>query len=197
MRTITGQLSPIPSNGESGIVCPFDIVMLLGREPRFGGNGNAEFTVLHHTVLTSIIWTVAGYPAEKLIYALTHDFHEAYTGDIPSPIKNFSKEVKKAIHELESNIDGRIYNFLGIEPPDDETKKMVKICDIVSLIIEFMISGPPGSDDINQIKKDFTNKEVWRIVNKTMPNLEYVSESSRRSRIDRSASCYGKQGECK
>jgi 5'-deoxynucleotidase YfbR-like HD superfamily hydrolase len=194
MRTITGQLSPIPSNGETGIVCPFDIVMLLGREPRFGGNGNSEFTVLHHSALVSMIWMVAGYPADKLVYALTHDFHEAYTGDIPSPIKNFSPEVKKAIHTLETNLDGRIYKFLGIEPPDKETKKMIKICDKASLIIECMISGPPGSDNIEQLKEDIPSEEVWRVVEKTMPNLKYVSESARRNMADFNASAYGKQG---
>jgi len=191
MRTWTGQLSPLPNAGAAGIVCPMDLVILLGRYNRFGNNGDNEFSVLHHSVLVSILWMVAGFPKEHLIYALSHDFHEAYTGDIPSPIKNLTPEVKEAISKVENMLDNRIYDFMGIEPPTDEIKKMVKIVDKASYIIECMITGPSGSDDIIQLQKDFPNTEIWRIIEKAMPNLEYVSANIKRKNVDRGNYAYG------
>lgn len=195
MRTWTGQLSPLPNAGNAGIVCPMDIVMLLGRESRFGGNGDQEFTVLHHSVLVAMLWTIAGFPREDLIYALSHDFHEAYTGDIPSPIKRVTPEVREAIHGVEAMLDGKIYNFLGIEPPSELTKKRVKLCDRASLIIESMITGPSGSDDIDQLKEDYPDPKIWDIVYKAMPNLEYVSANIKRKLVDRKHFAYGERGE--
>lgn len=191
MRTWTGQLSPLPDAGEAGIVCPMDIVVLLGRYKRFGNNGDTEFSVLHHLTMVSILWTVAGYPPENLIYALAHDFHEAYTGDIPSPIKNATPEVKKAIGNVEKILDEKIYGYLGIPAPDVETKKKIKICDKASLIIESMITGPSGSDDITKLKANFPEDEIWRIIDKAMPNLEYVSANIKRKRVDREHLAYG------
>lgn len=193
MRTWTGQLSPLPSAGEAGIVCPMDIVVLLGRYLRFGNNGDNEFSVLHHSVLVAMLWMIAGYPPEFLIYALSHDFHEAYTGDIPAPIKNVNPEVKEAISGLEKMLDDRIYGFLEIEPPTSEIKKMVKVCDKASFIIESMITGPSGSDDIDQLRRDYPDQEIWRIVEKAMPNLMYVSETVKKKKIDRQHFAYGEK----
>jgi len=191
MRTWTGQLSPLPSNGDAGRVDPFDIVMLLGRKRRFGDNGDLEFSVLHHSSLVAIIWTIAGFPQEKMIYAFVHDFHEAYTGDIPSPIKNITPEVREAIRALETMLDGKIYDFLGIEHPDEETLRMVKLCDKASYIMESMITGPPGSDDIRQLKKENPNPEIWSIVERVMPHLGYVSKTVKRKNPNRNHEAYG------
>jgi hypothetical protein len=195
MRTWTGQLSPLPAHGSSGLVCPFDIVMHLGRESRFGNSGDKEFSVLHHSVLVAMIWMRAGYPQEEAIYALAHDFHEAYTGDIPSPIKNLTPDVKKAISKVEGMLDGKIYEYMGIEPPDKEIKKKVKLCDTAALIIESMITGPPGMDDIERLRAAYPDPEVWSLVENVMPNLSYVSASVRQKLPDRNAECYNPEGE--
>lgn len=193
MRTWTGQLSPLPNAGEAGIVCPMDLVILLGRYNRFGNNGDNEFSVLHHSVLVAILWMVAGFPPEHLIYALGHDFHEAYTGDIPSPIKNLTPEVKKAIKEVEGMLDNRIYSFMGIEPPSEDIIKMVKLVDKASYIIECMITGPSGSDNIDTLKKEYPDPNIWEIVYKAMPNLEYVSANIKRKNVDRKHFAYGEK----
>jgi hypothetical protein len=195
MRTWTGQLSPLPNAGEAGIVCPMDIVVLLGRTKRFGNNGDNEFTVLHHSALVAILWMVAGYPREELVYALGHDFHEAYTGDIPAPIKNITPEVREAMREVEDMLDKRIYNFMGIEPPGETVRKKVKIIDKCSLIIESMITGPSGSDDIINLKKNYPDPEIWRIIDKAMPNLEYVSANIKRKQVDRRHFAYGEKAQ--
>lgn len=193
MRTWTGQLSPLPNAGDAGIVCPMDIVILLGREKRFGNNGDNEFSVLHHSVLVAMLWMVAGFPPEKLIYALGHDFHEAYTGDIPAPIKNVTPEVREAMRGVEDILDKQIYNFLEVEPPDEATRKMIKLCDKASLIIESMITGPSGSDDIQKLKKNYKDPAIWDIVYKAMPNLEYVSANIKRKHVDREHFAYGEK----
>jgi 5'-deoxynucleotidase YfbR-like HD superfamily hydrolase len=168
-----------------------DIVVLLGRYKRFGNNGDNEFSVLHHSVLVAIIWMVAGFPLDKMVYALGHDFHEAYTGDIPSPIKNHTPEVRNAIHSLEDALDSKIWSFLGVEPPDGITKQMVKVCDKASLIIEMMVTGPPGSDDISKLKEEYPDKGLWELIYRVMPNLEYVSANIKQNHVDRHHFAYG------
>lgn len=193
MRTWTGQLSPLPNAGDAGIVCPMDIVVLLGRYKRFGNNGDDEFSVLHHSTLVAILWMVAGFPPEDLIYALGHDFHEAYTGDIPAPIKNITPEVRQAMRNVEDMLDNKIYGFLGIDPPNEITRKRIKLCDKASLIIESMITGPSGSDDIKKLKNNFSDPDIWDIVYKAMPNLEYVSANIKQKHVDRKHFAYGEK----
>lgn len=140
MTTWTGSESPLKEGiGEVNIL---DLVMHMGRESRWGGVGSREYKVGHHSRLVSLIWIKAGFPLDKLVYAQIHDDHESYTGDIPRPVKRLLGD---KIKELERHLDGRIYAFLGIPPPDAETLRLIKICDNVAMTIEAPLFGPPGA----------------------------------------------------
>lgn len=61
-----------------------DICHALGRIQRFLGHTNFPITVLQHSLAVA-----ACVPQELRLEALLHDAAEAYTGDIPTPLKKF------------------------------------------------------------------------------------------------------------
>ena len=66
-----------------------------------------------------------------LMYALTHDCEELYTGDIPAPIKSECPELKNVLTRLE---EGFRYSKLELDRPDFSEKDMlaVKYADVLS-----------------------------------------------------------------
>ena len=140
MRTWTGSNAPLRE--DVGTVNILDLVMHTGRESRWGGLGSTEYKVIHHLQLVSLLWLKGGFPREGLAYVMAHDFHEAYTGDITSPVKRLMGE---GIKLLEKYLDGRIWESLGLPPPSAEVLRYVKLCDLAALVIEAPLFGPPNS----------------------------------------------------
>lgn len=175
MKTWTGSDAPLTS-GAPNIL---DMVVHLGRERRWGGFGSQEWTVLHHSFLCALVWLKAGFGADGLHHVLLHDGHEAYMGDIPSPVKALlGPEAKK----LERDIDHRIAASLGVNDlsPVGDWARQVKICDLVALVIEAPLFGPPGagkpcehSATVNNLPEEF-REEVAAVLKKVMPDFEQV-----------------------
>jgi uncharacterized protein len=62
-----------------------DIAHALARIPRFNGHTTAQWSVADHSLLVLELLP-AGLPADIMLAALLHDAHEAYLGDITSPV---------------------------------------------------------------------------------------------------------------
>jgi hypothetical protein len=170
MRTRSGKESLL----ETGALDPMDLVIHLGRARRFGGAGDDDWTVLHHSVLVALIWMRLKFPEAGLRYALTHDFHEAVTGDIPGPVKRaLGEEGRRSLSALEWRIDRGVLSWL--KTPNDgtdernhlehnsktwwlaqkvdrslgqtsgTTEHQLKICDRIALLVEMIEVGPRGS----------------------------------------------------
>lgn len=139
MRTYTGQLVPCLKGGEDAEVNLIDLTVHLGRTRRFGGLGDLEWTVLHHSMLCGMIH-LSVYGVEGMWHTLIHDCHEAYIGDIPSPVKRALG--KEQIENLASKLDARINEKFGLTPGNkcDEFRKHV--CDLVALLVESHYFGP-------------------------------------------------------
>ena len=78
-----------------------DIATVLSRIPRFAGHTVDVYTVAQHSLLVS-----QNLPPEWQLAGLLHDAHEAYVGDLPSPLKRFcpgykliEDRVQRAIEE--------------------------------------------------------------------------------------------------
>lgn len=63
-----------------------DVAFALSRIPRFGGHV-ANYTVAHHSLLVERLAKQHGEDPEVRLAALMHDAHEAYVGDVPTPLK--------------------------------------------------------------------------------------------------------------
>lgn len=102
---------------------------------------------------------------------LFHDAHEAYIGDIVTPVQKaleaYSSEVRAAFRALKDRIDAAIYGAAGIEwPLDDETRDIVRTYDLRMCRTErdlFCVEPLQRWDEVieNAIPVDGISREIW------------------------------------
>ena len=121
-----------------------DFLMNIFNIPRiFGVSGFGSWNVGQHSLCTAFIalyWAkYRGYEDKKrdalVTLAMTHDLHEAVTGDILPYFK--TREVRSMIDEIQSDITG----YFSIKH-DPQLEKEVKLIDMVAFLYE--IHGSPA-----------------------------------------------------
>lgn len=113
-----------------------DIATALSRTCRFASQTPRFYSVAEHSIYVAA-WV--GWPAA--IYGLLHDAHEAYTGDIPQPLKRL---LGPEILKIEERIQGAIYERYLIPPPDQRDLEVVAAADSRMLITELdQVMGDP------------------------------------------------------
>lgn len=145
MRSWSGKECPLPKtpNTRADLL---DVIVQTGRHRRFGSCGSLEWTVLHHSVLVAFLWMRMGWDNDGLGFALAHDLHEAYTGDIPRPIKIAIG--LKHVRALEDHIDSKIRAELKLPLiPNELTLHRIKVIDYAALLIESGVFGQPNIND--------------------------------------------------
>lgn len=163
LMTATGTRFPLrdpkPSDTE-----PVHRAAMLGKRCRFGGATIGVWSVAEHAVLVSrIVEELAGSADEPLglpiptvaLYGLLHDDHEAYLGDMPTPVKwALADEDPAAIaawRRLVDRIDAAIHTSHGLVwPAPSKVAALVHHADLVALATEkrdLMPSAAPGHPD--------------------------------------------------
>ncbi|MFI6098146.1 hypothetical protein ACIA8G_21510 [Lentzea sp. NPDC051213] len=115
-----------------------DIAGALSRICRFGGHTIEFYSVAQHSVLVAELVARIGRPDLGLL-ALHHDSHEAYLGDMPTPLKKRLDDVGQysGYGDLVTNIDTVIGQALGILlPVSGEDKTAVKLADRMAFQVE-------------------------------------------------------------
>lgn len=84
-----------------------DIAHALAHTCRFGGHSSRFYSVAEHAVLVSRLA-----PIDVAFEALHHDDHEAYTGDIPTPLK---KSLGDTYYDLAERLDAAIIKALDLD----------------------------------------------------------------------------------
>lgn len=178
MRCWTGGYDPLDDSGQ-GRVNILDLIMGLQVALRFGGAGDRSWSALHHSVLVCLIY-IKLYGQHGAVYALLHDGHEGYTGDLPSPLKRLLKaRGETAVKDVERGYDEVIAVFLGITPiyeTDAAIRERVKYCDWVALIIEATLFGPPGARCWNDVPEE-KRPDVRRLIARVMPDFAAVARA--------------------
>lgn len=102
-------------------VRPSDIAPVLARILRFGGHqravGDRWWTVLDHSLLVHRLAVAdPGRPTPSLlVHALLHDAHEAYIGDITTPLANaLGTEARIELRRIKRDVQFAIYAGLGV-----------------------------------------------------------------------------------
>ncbi len=116
-----------------------DIYSALSSIKRY--TGHSLFSVADHSCLVADLVEEA-FPGNRhaTIWALLHDAHEAYTGDISSPMKMaLGKWAEERLAQIQCSLDWIIIRHLGIEgalkmPPYH--RRRVKRCDEIATLIE-------------------------------------------------------------
>jgi 5'-deoxynucleotidase len=118
--------------------------LALIRNERFGGNVNAERCAL---------------------LAMYHDTTEIITGDLPTPIKYYSKEIKGAYNEVEEKAKNTLISYLPddlkkyyeplLSPTEEEKElwKLVKGADKLSALIKCIEEVRMGNREFLKAKE--------------------------------------------
>jgi len=91
-----------------------DIAKALSRLCRYSGNCSRFYSVGEHSCLCSGIAHLDGHDMRVRLACLLHDTPEAYTADIPGPVKKYLLQYTNALSELEDRIYDVILEGLGL-----------------------------------------------------------------------------------
>lgn len=130
----------------------------------FGGNLNAE---------------------RAAVLALYHDAPEILTGDLPTPVKYYNKQTKKAYDEVENTSVNRLLTMLPEElkntyspllvksEEDAYLWKLVKAADTINALIKCIEEEKSGNREFSGAKKGI-EKKVYAI---DLPEVKYYLEN--------------------
>ena len=117
-----------------------DIAYALARLPRFNGHTLDTWTVAHHSLycLDLLLDLHPDASPELQAYVLLHDAHEAYTGDITTPMQRALDDVlpgaRAALKEIQERIQAAIHIAFGVAVDLDEREtEIVKQIDMLAL----------------------------------------------------------------
>ena len=136
-----------------------EIAETLAHLPRFAGNSEKPVSVAQHTLIAAL-----AAPAEIRPYMLLHDAHEAYIGDIVTPVvaaldRDFEARRRvgletpgtargadywgedpcrpsRLLAELKHRLDAAIHAAAGLPVPDASTRRDIALADRRALVTE-------------------------------------------------------------
>ena len=146
-----------PTNPDALQIDIQDIGWALSRIPRFAGHTitRLPYNVAQHSVYvaelveaivngsidTDLFHDSTTLPAvlvaDSSVYlkALLHDAHEAYTGDIPSPIKRIP-ELRETLKLIEGRLDHAIFTQFQLDETTEDEKRLIKYADRLAQAVE-------------------------------------------------------------
>ena len=130
-------------------------------------------------------------PERVTVLAMYHDSSEVITGDLPTPIKYFSPEIKDAYKQIEHIANERLFNFLPDElkpdfksiffpvSEDDAHWQLVKAADKISAYLKCLEEIKAGNQEflhakhvLRQSVNDFELPEVRYFVKHFIPSVK-------------------------
>ena len=120
---------------------------------------------------------------KTVLYAMYHEVSEVMTGDLPTPIKYYNRDIHGAYKELEKSACERIVATLpeemkgGIEPyvladENSEEYGLVKAADRLAAYIKCLEELRSGNAEFSKAKKSIEEDLLAR----KMPEVEYFFE---------------------
>jgi len=114
-----------------------DIAWSLSRLARFNGH-TRYFDMLsvgsHSLWVSMYIWERTRSHLFSL-YGLLHDAHEAFMGDIPTPLKALPG-MRERLEPIEHRLQAAIYQALKLDAPCDNAQALIKEADAQALAME-------------------------------------------------------------
>ena len=121
-----------------------------------------------------------------IMLAALHDAPEIITGDLPTPVKYFDPEIKKAYDHVEASVIDKMISTLpdamqdtyrqimNFSAPGDEVlKKYVKAADKISALIKCIEEEQSGNSDFDKARESTLDS----IRKMEMPEAEYFMEN--------------------
>ncbi len=107
-------------------------------------------------------------PKYVALVAMYHDTSEIITGDLPTPIKYYNAEIKKAYKQIEATAENELIqmlpqdfreDFKDIYNPDELTVRLVKAADKISALIKCTEETNMGNHEF-EVAKETTQKAI-------------------------------------
>ena len=122
-------------------------------------------------------------PDRCAVAALYHDVSEILTGDLPTPVKYYNPEIKKAYKQVEQIAGNRVLDMLPPElrssyehdvlEDDLAVKPIVKAADKLSAHIKCLEEQKSGNADF-----DFAARQTWEAMKAmNLPELEWFLQN--------------------
>jgi 5'-deoxynucleotidase YfbR-like HD superfamily hydrolase len=127
---------------------------------RFSGDPRA-LTVSAHSRAVWALARAATAPQAVVQWALCHDMHEAFTGDIPAPVKRYLSEHSPALANLEFALDRAICGAMKIPEPTPEIREGVRFFDKLAETLEWLhvLQRPEAGWNVSYTK--FNVETFW------------------------------------
>lgn len=130
------------ANPNAGSVTLSDISAGLSRIQRFGGQQRPDQTwsVADHSVFVGTLLAQEHTDHLTIFYGLLHDAHEAYIGDIVSPVKRALQILGAgdAVARLAVNVQRAIHLYFGLqEDPPARIQQAIERADMAALQMEY------------------------------------------------------------
>ena len=110
-----------------------DVAHALSLICRFGGHTEVHYSVAQHSLLVARILEDQGAPVDAQLAGLLHDAHEAYIGDLPTPIKSV---LGQAWNDLEADVAAAVRRALDVTFAFHDWEDLLKYADRVALATE-------------------------------------------------------------
>lgn len=122
-------------------------------------------------------------PEKAALAALFHDCTEIITGDLPTPVKYHSADIKNAYKEIEKEAAERLLSLLPNELKDEysslfylnddnDCKKLVKAADKISALAKCTEEKKSGNTEFKEAEKTLS-----LTINKlNMPEVDYFMD---------------------
>ena len=137
VETYTGQLVDLLNPNPATIYLQ-DVAWALARQARFNGHthGVWPYSVAQHSVLVAQILERQGFAAQTIVQGLLHDAHEAYVGDVVSPVAHLSRSIKKVLDQAKSVLQAAIHQSLEVPEVLPHAARQIGEADRMALAIE-------------------------------------------------------------
>lgn len=110
-----------------------DIAHALSLQCRFGGHTREHYSVAQHSLLVVRILVHMGAEPDAQLAGLMHDAHEAYIGDVPTPIKHALGDLW---FEFERRAEEAVWSAFGVSDIMVRNQALVAHADRVALATE-------------------------------------------------------------
>lgn len=115
-----------------------DIIWHLAHTNRFTGAASRPLSVLEHSLNVAELVRLMGGSHRAQLGGLMHDAHEAYLGDISSPMKGAFRVLGggPAVTSLVVSMDAAIWKALGLPSLSVKDRELVHLADYWALAFE-------------------------------------------------------------
>lgn len=142
-----------------------DVAHHLAQLNRFTGACRRPYSVAEHSVhVVSVMRDEMGIDSpHALLAGLLHDAHEAYIGDLSTPLKTAldAEDPDRAWRRLESRVRAQVQRRFGVRAASVGYRRAIRAADLRMLATERRCLMPPGVPDWPQLHGIAPSDEIW------------------------------------